>query len=363
MSDSEPAKRPSGHAEAFTRGTAIGVDVAAIERELCALWRKASERDASVTRACLWNLVVTTDDEAHELVTKELVNAVVPVVPARVIVLERGRPGGPEIEAWVSANCQIAPGGGKLVCSEEVTLAANGPGVDHLPSLVRALTVPDVPSAVVALGVPWPLGDGITRLLPGVGRLVVDTGTLGAGGELAALTRLATTLTVADLGWIRLSRFRWALASLFDPPIGGDVARRASGVRLRVSAIGVAPAMLVLGWLSARLGWTGAARSGESTWRARGAAGPVELAIAVEDIDAGRDGIYAIELSGAGGATFSVEDSGLEHLELRGTGLPTRTVAAPVRSDVELLVAALGGRGHDPQLNDALASAAALAGA
>lgn len=357
MSD---ARSPSGHAELFTRGAPIGVDVAGIERELSTLWLKASERDASVTRACLWNLVVTTEDEAHEVAMKELVNAVVPVVPARVIVLERGRPRGPEIEAWVSANCQIAPGGGKLVCSEEVTLAANGRGIDHLPSLVRALTVPDVPSALVAIGAPWPLGEGLLRLLAGVGRLVVDTATVGAAPELGSLARIAASVTLADLGWLRLSRCRWALASLFDPPIGAAPARGARAVRVRASAIGEAPSLLVLGWLCARLGWSAVERTGARAWRARSSAGPVELVIGVEDIDAGRDGIYSIELVGPDGAEFWVTDAGPEHLELRATGLPTRVVAAPVHSDVELLVAALGGRGHDPQLAEALGRAIAF---
>jgi len=80
----------------------------------------------------------------------------------------------------------------------------------------------------------------------------------------------------------------------------------------------------------------------------------------VTGVDAGRDGIYELLIESEGGGRFSITDAGPHALELRGTGLPTRVLAAPERPDAELLVAALGVRGRDPLFCHALACAAEL---
>src|SRR5690242_12306149 len=87
----------------------IGVDAAAIERELAALWRASAEGQEAVTRACLWNLIVRTEGAAELARAKQLIDAIAPAVPARVLLLGHEPSGdGPEVEAWVSANCQVA---------------------------------------------------------------------------------------------------------------------------------------------------------------------------------------------------------------------------------------------------------------
>jgi hypothetical protein len=84
--------------------------------------------------------------------------------------------------------------------------------------------------------------------------------------------------------------------------------------------------------------------------------------VGVRDIEAGRDGIYQLLIESETGPCFAITDAGPNALELRGTGLPTRVLAAPERSDAELLVAALGLRGRDPMLGQAVACAAQLTG-
>src|SRR6185295_18631806 len=140
-------------------------------------------------------------------------------------------PGGRELEAWISANCHLAPGGGKLLCSEEITLSAHGGGAAHLPALVSALQVPDVPAALVWIGARPSEAIREKRLLEGADRVVIDTGAIGGSAELvgvASLARFAGEIEVADLGWLRLGPFRLLLASLFDPPVGAEPLRRVS---------------------------------------------------------------------------------------------------------------------------------------
>lgn len=361
--------------EKITSGASIGVDVPAIERELAAMWREvAKDEQHQITRACLWNLVFWTERQ-HFARVKALVNAISPACPARAIVLsiapgdEPGEAGKEELSASVEANCNIAPDGRRLLCSEEITLEARGRGEEHLPSLVRALQVPDVPVAIVWAGQPPTDKRRVERLLGGADRLIIDTGDLASSGDLGdlcELSQIASEVDVADLGWLRQGAFRGLLAGIFDAPIGSAPLRRIARARLDANRHGAATAQLLLGWLASRLDWGKPVRKGgEAKWRASYRGGEVEIEIVVRDVEAGRDGIYQILLETDRGERYAITDSPAsgEWLDVEATGRPTCTVASPdaARSDAELLVAALGGRGHDPLFELALARAAELA--
>jgi hypothetical protein len=351
--------------ETFTSGEPTGVDVPSIERELASLWRQSAESgDKAVSRACLWNLVIHAEGDAAYQNAQKIAQAIAPACPARFLLLDLEPPeeGRRELEAWISANCHLAPGGGKLLCSEEITLLARGRGAEHLPSLVSALLVPDVPTAVYWTG-PRP-SDALKwrRLVEAGERLIVDTGRLVSASELVGLSsvaRLSFDVELADLGWLRLAPFRVLLASLFDPPIGAEPLRRCTRVRLDCAREGAATAALLVGWLASRLDWGPPRRSGQG-WTIPRAGGELRLDIDLRDVDAGADGIYAFEVAGDKGESYSITDAGPQVVEARGTGLPTRLLSAPERPPAELLVAALGMRGHDPLFGAALARAAEL---
>ena len=370
--------------EHFTGGESIGVDVPAIERDLAALWRESATGGKSVTRACLWNLVVHASNEEAVARAKALVNAIAPACPSRALVLdvrESAAPGERELEAWISANCHIAPGGGKLLCSEEITIAARASGRTHVPALVRALLVPDVPAALLWAG-PAPRGEDaawLEPLLRGADRLVVDTDDPAApvGGRAAGwragtwrtLVACARAVQVVDLGWLRLSPFRVLLASCFDPPVGGAVLARTQRASVVVSPRGVATGELLLGWLAARLGWGKIAATGPGNdartrrWSAPRPGGiGVELALEVRDVDAGHDGIWEIVIECEPSLTFRIIDApgGPEMVRVEAAGREAREMVCGGRGDAELLVAALGARGGDQLYAEVLARAVEL---
>jgi len=123
-----PAGMSGGGRESRTGARALherrvhwGVDVASIEKELAGLWAAAGDgakgrsgeaagAPRDVSRACLWNLVVWTEREAEFARAKQLVDAVTPACPARVLMLNLAAGAGKELDAWVSANCHLAPG-------------------------------------------------------------------------------------------------------------------------------------------------------------------------------------------------------------------------------------------------------------
>src|SRR5262249_30745596 len=224
-----------------------------------------SERQ--VTRAALWNLILRADGDEPYARAKQLVDAISAAAPARAIVLRADAPGdGPEIEARIEANFHGTEGGAQLLGSEEVTLLARGKGTEHFPSLVRALRLPDLPTALVWTGAPPRDLEALDAVLEGVDRMIVDTGDLASGLErvdLAQLVHLSHEVELADLGWLRLGPVRLLLASFLDPPVGSEPLLRASRVHLDCARHGAATAVLMLGWLACRLSWGRPERCGD----------------------------------------------------------------------------------------------------
>jgi hypothetical protein len=237
--------------EHFTGGVAIGVDVAAIERDLAALWRQAAGGQTSVTRACSWNLVVYAEGDEGLSRTKKLSNALVATVPSRTLILHH-RPDqpGPELEAFVTANCRLLPGGGKLVCSEEITVETRGHGNDYLPSLTRALLVPDIPTAVLCGGVPES-GHLLQELMGAADRLIVDSHAMSKGHPMH---RLGNALSrVVDLAWLRTFPWRAAVASVFDAPEARAQLSQRQHIAVSCAREWESEAKLLVGWLQSRL--------------------------------------------------------------------------------------------------------------
>ncbi len=373
----------SGRIERFSRGEPVEVEVAAIERELSALWREAAQA-RPISRAALWNLIVYVGRSASLVEAKDLVGAMASFVPARVIVLsyDGHEASGPELGATVESNVVSTPGGARTISSEEITLTARGAGVEHFAPLARALTAPGLPTALLWIDDPPARGRLMRQLLMLSGRLVVDTGVVSGDGDLASLHQLAglAQARVADLGWLRLESFRLLFAGLFDPPVGGAPLRAPGRITIHHQARRAASALLFVGWLACQLGWTRPeardSRSGDGRHEARrfrfsmpgGARMEVDL-VAAPTTDggtlpeaAGTAGVVAVELD-TGGAGFAVRRTAGNRAELCLPVAPPRSVKLDSRSRMELCVEALRPRGHDPLFAGALAFAADLVAA
>jgi glucose-6-phosphate dehydrogenase assembly protein OpcA len=236
------------------------VDVASIERQLAELWRaEKQDGERAVTRAALWNVVAhTVTAEAHAHATEVLSRASAKV-PQRTIVVEADPHGSDDIASWISANCHLV-GGGRQVCSEEVVIKASGARIHHVPPLVSALLLPDMPVAVWWLGDLPDEHDYVELLLDPADRLIVDSSHFKDAADLELVSRIGeqTTTAPADLNWTRLDEWRAATAALFDPP--AMRARMQNIRRLRVISGGdgsfgaTAEALLYVAWMTAQTG-------------------------------------------------------------------------------------------------------------
>lgn len=387
---------PIDRVAAFISGSPISVEPEQIEAELARFWQRATERARReegrllVSRATLWNLVVCVRGEAAFLNVKTVLDEVALTVPARVIVLytHRARGSGETpiggssddaiyddevpLRAFIEANVRDN-GPVREVLGEEITLEAPHLESQRLPGLMRALLLPDLPTALYVAG-PLPEGVALATALPVVAdadRLIVDSGAHYQEAGLSALLRALPQpgkqggpREITDLGWLRLSAWRQLLASLFDPPAAREALRDLQEIWVRYSAeIGAPRAYLLAGWLSDRLGLAPVGRDGEVVLLA-GAAGAAQIRLriapgAARHSPAGIDevsfvcGSQVLTARGAGGGDTRC-------VELLSPGAPRRVQPVHGRPDGEILTAALHTPGRDPLLYRALCQALRL---
>ena len=239
----------------------VHVDVASIEKQLAGLWRSEKKDDEkAVTKAALWNVVAHTWSSEQHVHATEILARASAAVPQRTIVVQADPEGAASIASWISANCHLVAGG-RQVCSEEVSIVAAGDHVEHVPPLVSALLLPDMPVAVWWIGdLPRDTHEYAETLLEPADRLIFDSAQFEGQSDLDLICRIAETTTTApaDLNWARIEEWRAATASLFDPL---PMRVRLDAIRnVRVYSGGddsfgaTSEALLYVSWLQAQTG-------------------------------------------------------------------------------------------------------------
>jgi glucose-6-phosphate dehydrogenase assembly protein OpcA len=286
-----------------------------VEAVLAALRRHAFVRSGDDAhprpRARALTLIVVCDDE--ERADAEAVARVAHRHPLRAVVVVRRPDGDPRLDAVMRRP-------------DEVELRVHGPAADHLASLVAPLLLPELPAVF------WWMGPPPVQA-PAYGELVAlcDRGVVDMGDRLLPLPHPER---VEDVAWRRSRPWRDIVASLFDPPEHRGAASAVREVRVAHVPAWRLTALLLGGWLAARLRLPPAAVRLEPA-----AANAVVL------------GAYAVRATSDG-----------HHAEVRRPGEPTQRARLPQLATAEV-VAALLATPPDPLWPEALAAALAVAGA
>ncbi len=240
-------------------------DATAIERELRALWKSAAPAKGALYRAALANVIVPLDAATHAPLDPVLVE-LTRRHPSRLFRLERaperaaGAPAAaPSLLARATALCHLRPGGGGLICSEQIVLVSTPRADPLVPSAVASLLVGDLPVILLRLdGDREPESWGTLEAMADV--VLEDSATRDDAASMAAVwTRIAArgSSRSRDIAWTRLAPWRELLAEVFDQPAAS---RAIAGLRDVVLHYGgAAPpagAWLLAGWIASRLGWS-----------------------------------------------------------------------------------------------------------
>ena len=245
-------------------------DVAAIERDLAALWKAMAAGEArpgAITRACALTLLVYVESEEASWEVGNLFGGIIAQNPCRAVVMVV-QPDAPSstLRARISTHCHLPRGGAKQVCCEQVELLARGDSARDLDNVIVPLTVPGLPVVLWWRARSFRPPDYFRNILRITDTLLVDSARFGDPatdlGKLAGeLKRLVGIVPVSDLNWTRMMPWRGLIAQCFDPAETIAYLEQLTEVQVEYEeesprwSAQRAQALLLIGWLASRLGW------------------------------------------------------------------------------------------------------------
>jgi glucose-6-phosphate dehydrogenase assembly protein OpcA len=336
-----------------------------IEAAIRALNRSQQSSDGALVPARVLNLIVIVDREWRGEIYNRL-DQVGRYHPSRTILCAI-EPRRSTIDAWVSTTAERDPGPGELALVRERVVLDVGPRhLANLETIVDPLVISDITTVVWA---PHGHEEAVNALLGLAQVVLVDS--INQPDPRTAVARareLADDAYVVDLAWLRSTPWRERVAATFDPPRWRPELARISGVTIRHHPDSGTAALLLVGWLSCRLGWEPGslvARNGSLTGRARGRRAEVRVEL---DPDPGQSvpGLAGLRIETASGMSISLD---------RGAGgLTARRRTSDGRESVWTVLGASRGEGgilgegirqallRDPTYRPALACAEAMLG-
>jgi glucose-6-phosphate dehydrogenase assembly protein OpcA len=297
--------------------SAQGTTPGDIEAALRSMLHERHTENASYVPARTLNLVCIVDKEWSGEIANRL-RQVGRAHAARTVVCAV-EPRRTTIDAVATIASDVHPKPGEFALLRETVILDIGE--DHLPNLdtiVDPLVVTDLPTVVWS---PHGHREAVDALL-GIAQVVL-LDSVDDPDPRAALDRvcgLASTAYVVDLAWLRTAPWRERIAGTFDPPARRPELGTISSVTAHIREGSEVSGLLLLGWLTARLGWRPGAmtsRQGTRRGRARARRGEVDIELrATADMQV--PGLAGIDIRTASGTGISLE---------RGTGglIATRT--------------------------------------
>ncbi len=398
------------------RWSARAHSISGIETELARIWAAQDEAikgdDETVqhvaARTNVMNLIIVARRPELSERSAATIQMLTGRHPSRTIVIQSADPDGPSwLDARIEAHCVMPRPDATETCAETIHLVCGGEAGRHLSAIATPLIIHDLPVTVWWPGEPPLKSPAALDLLAGADQLVVDGSTWSADGlerlrELAALAT-ATRIAVSDFALARQSRWREAIASVFDDPEFLPYLRSLRRIAVTfathdetgvVGSTNMVKPIYHVGWLASRLDLSvvkplnpvsGPARAVKTTRGARG--GAVKPAIGrglTATLSDGRADVSVVirplVSNVPAGTTLRIEllaerrgselradvtaEAETVHVRVWQDGVEAldRHFRAPRRGEADLLAEAIETGHRDPVADGALRSAAELIG-
>jgi glucose-6-phosphate dehydrogenase assembly protein OpcA len=202
---------------------AVTISPDRILKELSELWvtmgkEGQAESGASVLRACSMTLIVIAEEAEDIGALGETIAALMPEHPARTVLVRLCGQRERALSERVYAQCWMPFGQRRQICCEQVEITAADAALGDLPSVVLPLAVADLP-VMLWCRTPRLLGmPEFGQMAAMATKTIVDSAGMPDARE--ALRRIAAAsasgLTMGDLAWTRLTRWREMLSHVFE---------------------------------------------------------------------------------------------------------------------------------------------------
>src|SRR6266568_7952341 len=259
------------------------------EQELALLWKISADNmrmgQNTNVRTSVLNLIISAPDIESAQRASKILRDLSSMHLARVtiLILDSSDDTPTSVNTWITLRCFSVISDLMRHCFEQTTLLATGGAIRSISNILQPLLKPQLPVYLWWVGDP-PDNDAIFNSLVELSdRIIADSTTFFNPEQdirtLALLSQAAPDCALSDLNWGRLTPWRQLVAQFFDvveyrPYLAGvnsiEIEHAAAPLATpTVTESGdVSPnpacALLLAGWLKARLGWSLASDSSEN---------------------------------------------------------------------------------------------------
>lgn len=253
-----------------------------VEDVLSSLWKMSADNlrigaNLSV-RTSVLNLIICAPDvetaQRVSIILRKLSSTHLSRVVILILDSSENRPNA--VTAWVTLRCFSVISDLMRHCFEQTTMLASGSSIRFVANIIQPLLKPDLPVYLWWIGDPPDQNDPtFAGLVDLSNRIIVDSTSFFSPEQdirtLATLFQASPESALSDLNWGRLTPWRQLTIQFFDVPeyrpylagvdsieIEHAVAPLAVPMRTEQGDVSPNPtrALLLAGWLKARLGWT-----------------------------------------------------------------------------------------------------------
>ena len=224
-----------------------------IEDALRQLLQEQHAREGAHAPARVLNLVVVVDREWRGEIMNRLEQVGRYHASRTILCTVEGRRDTIDASVVMTVAGESQPGE-LMMTRERVILELGEKHLRKLDTIVDPLVVTDLPTVVWA---PHGHAEAVDALLHLAQVVLIDS--VQEPDPAAALRRareLSEEAYVVDLAWLRTTPWRERVAATFDPEPMRAALSAISGVTVRYRPDSEASALLFVGWLGSRLGWT-----------------------------------------------------------------------------------------------------------
>ena len=299
-----------------------------------ALRRMLHERHAenqALAPARVLNLIVIVDREWKGEISNRL--ALVGRYHASRTILCAVEEARTTLDAWAAISYDEV-GTGTTVMHEQVEVDIGPSHLAGIETIVDPIIVSELPTVLWS---PHGHDEAVDALLDLADVVLVDTDdVLEPDAGLARATDLLNESYVVDLAWLRTTPWRERLAASFDPPPRRAALAHLDAITIRYRASSRASALLLAGWLCARLQWEPKSLRADGREGLAGTAcrGDDEVQIALEITDQ--------DVPGLAGVTVSCGEAYALSLDRSPGGLHARERARDDQREWQVLGASRG---------------------